>query len=267
VVVQASGSAQVDVEMPGPKICTVHRVAAEDRPGADAVEPEPHLPDRVTRKRRQHEAAAHLVAVVDEIGEAGIDDRTHAVQERRAMDGRRRACGASRRPVGKLTAAEKIAGARKGRYPAAVRGSRVPSDMVDMQVSAEAQRTRERVRFSVGDVTVDIIVDDDDFELRFACFWREATGSVSPSSAACSSRTSWISTTSRAVIVLPDTNSSTRHGRPLHVTCDARRDLGKPARGRHDLVLQPNLGRLVALSSRAWRSIVQMWDRRAPLHG
>ena len=53
------------------------------------------------------------------------------------MDGRRRACGAPRRPIGKLTAAEKIAGVRKGRYPAAVRGLRVPSDMVDMQVSAE----------------------------------------------------------------------------------------------------------------------------------
>ena len=114
-------------------------IPAEDRAIPGIVYHEPHLSAGVPRQRCEMQTRADLMAVVDQIGHARLDDRDDALLKGAGMN-RQGATGVVlRHPVGELVAAEQVARVGKGRLPAAIVLLRIPADVIDMQMGAEHQ--------------------------------------------------------------------------------------------------------------------------------
>jgi hypothetical protein len=72
------------------------------------------------------------VTIVDQVHQAGLDYGQNAVLQASDVHRGRGACVAPGQPVGKLPAADQIAGVGESRRPPAIGALRVPADMVDV---------------------------------------------------------------------------------------------------------------------------------------
>ena len=110
----------------------MEEIAGDDRPLAPRLDRDADVPGRVARSRNQAHLFGHLVAGLDQVDEAGLEDRKHRV-----------GLGFGRvgivlvLPEPPLGLAHQVARVRKGRHPAAVLEDGVPPDVIEVQMGAQ----------------------------------------------------------------------------------------------------------------------------------
>ena len=108
-------------------------VAGEEALLAVRLDQNAHMPRTMARRRDQGDFIAEPGIAGDEFGHAGVRDRLHRVVENSQLVG----LVAVVAPVLVLDLAEDVARMGEGRDPPVVHESRVPADMVDMQMRAQ----------------------------------------------------------------------------------------------------------------------------------
>ena len=110
----------------------VHRIADEQPGGAAAARPDHRVAGGMAVRRLDGQAVIEAVAIVHQMHQSGLDHRQHAVLDHGAAHLGRGGAG----PVLIFAPPKQIPGARESRHPASVLQTRVPPDMVHVQMRA-----------------------------------------------------------------------------------------------------------------------------------
>src|SRR4051812_10345411 len=101
------------------------------------VNSDSHLTAGVAWQGDEPETGSTRIAVVDEISQARLHDRVHALFQGTGMDWRGATGLALPHPFGELTTAEQITSIGESRLPTAILSPGIPTDVIDMQMRAE----------------------------------------------------------------------------------------------------------------------------------
>ena len=115
---------------------SVDRITAENC-RRTAIRANAQLPGSVARQWQQCQAFGQVLAIIDEIQQPCLGNRQHAVFEARQLHPIADGVSIPLLPVFELTPACEVARLGKRRHPAAIVQTRVPTNMIDVQVRAE----------------------------------------------------------------------------------------------------------------------------------